>query len=211
MAARRPLKVYRTTIGFHDAYIATTSQKAALEAWGSERNLFSMGAAQVVTDPALTAEPLAHPGRIIRVSRGNLEAHLKAASQDTRIERTASRPIAGRASRREDARKPRTTSQPPEAKPERRPKPKPEPKPEPRRKPKPPPSRHALNIAQEALEAFEEDARAEIAGIETQIAALREKRDELRRKHSDRRERLRTELERAKADHAIRVQRWRGT
>ena len=30
------LKVYRTPIGFHDAYVAAPSQKAALDAWGSD-------------------------------------------------------------------------------------------------------------------------------------------------------------------------------
>lgn len=34
----RKLKVYRTPIGFHDAYVAAPSQKAALEAWGVETN-----------------------------------------------------------------------------------------------------------------------------------------------------------------------------
>lgn len=35
--AKRPLKVFRTAIGFHDAYVAATSRKAALEAWGRTR------------------------------------------------------------------------------------------------------------------------------------------------------------------------------
>ena len=51
------LKVYRTPIGFHDAYVAAPSQKAALQAWGSDANLFARGVAELVTDPALTAEP----------------------------------------------------------------------------------------------------------------------------------------------------------
>lgn len=34
MPRKQKLKVYRTPIGFHDAYVAAPSQKAALKAWG---------------------------------------------------------------------------------------------------------------------------------------------------------------------------------
>ena len=74
----RKLKVFRTPIGFHDAYVATPTKKAALEAWGTETNLFARGTAEEVTDPKLTAAPLARPGEVIRVSRGDLAAQLKA-------------------------------------------------------------------------------------------------------------------------------------
>jgi hypothetical protein len=66
----RQLKVFRTSTGFHDAYVAAPSQKAALEAWGADANLFARGVAEQVTDAALMAEPLKHPGEVIRVSRG---------------------------------------------------------------------------------------------------------------------------------------------
>ena len=65
------LKVFRTSIGFHDAYVATPSRKAALEAWGTKRNLFASSLAEEVTDPALTEQPLAQPGTVIRRSRGS--------------------------------------------------------------------------------------------------------------------------------------------
>ena len=74
----RKLKVFRTPTGFHDAYVAAPSRKAALEAWGAEADLFARGSAEEVTDPRLTAEPLARPGEVIRVSRGDLAAQLKA-------------------------------------------------------------------------------------------------------------------------------------
>ena len=74
----RKLKVFRTPIGFHDAYVATPTKKAALEAWGTDANLFARGTAEEVTDPKLTAAPLARPGEVIRVSRGDLAAQLKA-------------------------------------------------------------------------------------------------------------------------------------
>lgn len=79
MARKPALKVFRTSIGFHDAYVAAPSQKAALEAWGAGSNLFAIGGAEQVTDPKLTAEPLASPGKVVRVKRGSLAEHLSAA------------------------------------------------------------------------------------------------------------------------------------
>jgi hypothetical protein len=73
------LKVYRTPIGFHDAYVAAPSMKAALRAWGTEKNLFSRGGAELVTDPKLTKEPLASPGEVIKRPRGSAAEHRKAA------------------------------------------------------------------------------------------------------------------------------------
>ena len=74
----RQLKVYRTPIGFHDAYVAAPSQKAALAAWGSDADLFARGVAEVVTDAALTKEPLAHPGEVVRRLRGSADYHFAA-------------------------------------------------------------------------------------------------------------------------------------
>jgi hypothetical protein len=76
------LKVYCTPIGFHDAFIAAPSQKAALQAWGTDKNLFARGAATLVTDPALTKEPLARPGELIKRARGSIADHHKAAKAD---------------------------------------------------------------------------------------------------------------------------------
>lgn len=76
------LKVYRTPIGFHDAYVAAPNRKAALKAWGSDADLFARGVADVVTDPSLTAEPLARPGEVIRRSRGSVEEQLAALPTD---------------------------------------------------------------------------------------------------------------------------------
>jgi chromosome segregation ATPase len=104
----RKLKVFRTPTGFHDAYVTVPSRKAALEAWGADADLFARGTAEEVTDARLTAEPLRHPGEVIRVSRGDLAAQLKALGP-----------------RKKPAAKKKA-----EAKPERRP---PKPKPPPRR------------------------------------------------------------------------------
>lgn len=67
----RALKVYRTAIGFHDAYVATPTKKAALEAWGADRNLFTSGRAEEVTDAKLIKAPLAAPGEVIKLLRGS--------------------------------------------------------------------------------------------------------------------------------------------
>jgi hypothetical protein len=74
----RALKVFRTSAGFHDAYVAAPSRKAALEAWGAKVDLFARGVAEQVTDKALMAEPLEHPGEVIMKSRGGLADQLKA-------------------------------------------------------------------------------------------------------------------------------------
>jgi hypothetical protein len=87
----RQLKVYRTPIGFHDAYVAAPSQKAALEAWGADRNLFARGDAELVSDPKLTAAPLGQPGKVIRVARGSTAEHLAAAAP-----KTAKKPVSGK-------------------------------------------------------------------------------------------------------------------
>lgn len=81
MAPKPKLKVYRTPIGFHDAYVAAPSQKAALTAWGADRDLFARGVAEQVTDPELMAEPLAKPGTVVRRLRGSAEEQMAAAVQ----------------------------------------------------------------------------------------------------------------------------------
>jgi hypothetical protein len=78
----RRLKVYRTPIGFHDAYVAAASQKEALRLWGSEADLFARGQAEFVTDGTLTREPLARPGEVVRRARGNAAEHLAALPPD---------------------------------------------------------------------------------------------------------------------------------
>jgi len=75
---KQKLKVFRTAIGFHDAYVAAPSQKAALEAWGAEANIFAQGIAEEVTDPKLMEEPLARPGEVIKRVRGTHEEHVAA-------------------------------------------------------------------------------------------------------------------------------------
>jgi hypothetical protein len=93
------LKVFRTAIGFHDAYVAAPSRKAALEAWGAQKDLFAVGSAELVEDPKLTAEPLASPGKVIKRVRGSLADHLSAAAKTEKRSRAKAKPPGKRAPR----------------------------------------------------------------------------------------------------------------
>ena len=82
---RKPkLKVYRTPIGFHDAFVAAPNQKAALDAWGAKTNLFARDLAEEVTDPKLTRTPLGDPGKVIKVLRGSEAEQLAALKKSRR-------------------------------------------------------------------------------------------------------------------------------
>ena len=81
MAKPRKLKVFRTPIGFHDAYVAVPTQKAALEAWGTDTNLFARGMAEQVTDEELMDVPLKRPGEVIKVLRGTKAEQIAALGQ----------------------------------------------------------------------------------------------------------------------------------
>ena len=78
MPRQQKLEVYRTPIRFHGAYVAAPSQKVALQAWGSDSDLFAQKIAEQVNDPELMKEPLAHPGEIIRTLRGTTEEQVEA-------------------------------------------------------------------------------------------------------------------------------------
>ena len=62
----RKLRTYQTSLGFFDLAIAAPSMKAALQAWGSDTNLFHQGFARETDDPAIVAATLAKPGVVLR-------------------------------------------------------------------------------------------------------------------------------------------------
>jgi hypothetical protein len=154
MARATKLKVYRTVAGFHDAYVAAPSQKAALKAWGSDRDLFARGVAEQVTDPALTAEPLAAPGTVVKRSRG------------TSAEQIAALPDPQPDTPERDAPTGKARAKPPSPG-SAKAKSKSTPKPPPRAKPDPKPSGTALDAAEETLAAV----KADYAGRERALAA----------------------------------------
>jgi hypothetical protein len=67
----RKLKTYVTSIGFFELAVAAPSMKAALEAWGTERNLFHQGFAKETDDPAIVAATMAQPGIVLKRSVGS--------------------------------------------------------------------------------------------------------------------------------------------
>src|SRR4051794_142417 len=62
----RKLKTYQASVGFFDLAIAAPSMKAALEAWGSNSNLFHQGVAKESSDPEVIAAAMSKPGVIVR-------------------------------------------------------------------------------------------------------------------------------------------------
>ncbi|WP_118858252.1 hypothetical protein [Sphingomonas mesophila] len=64
------LKLFKTVIGFHDAFVAAPSRKAALAAWGASTDLFSAGLAEQVADDACPPA-MAKPGAIVTTKRGS--------------------------------------------------------------------------------------------------------------------------------------------
>src|ERR1041384_3174878 len=62
----RKLKTYQTSQGFFDLAIAASSMKAALEAWGTSRNLFHQGFAKESDDSEVIAATMAKPGVVLQ-------------------------------------------------------------------------------------------------------------------------------------------------
>jgi colicin import membrane protein len=71
----RKLKTYITSIGFYDLAIAAPSMKAALEAWGSNQNLFHQGQAQETDSAPLVTATMAQPGVVLRRPVGSKGAY----------------------------------------------------------------------------------------------------------------------------------------
>jgi hypothetical protein len=194
----RQLKVYRTPIGFHDAYVAAPSQKAALEAWGSDANLFARGVAELVTDPALTREPLASPGTVVRRLRGSADDHF-AALPRTRAERPRqAEPPADDAPARPASRAAKA---------------KPTPAASPRAKappsPKPRPSRAKLDAAEEALDAIDRRHREELAAMRRREEALAKDRRAIEQRQAREVEQLNRARARAREKYHEAIARWR--
>ena len=180
MAKAKKLKVFRTPIGFHDAYVAAPSMKAALEAWGSTTNLFSQGAAEQVTDRKLTRAPLARPGEVVRVPRGSEGEHFKALGKTKKAkkEEAGSRIESGMTT----ARKARGRR----------------------------PSSAAVERAEAALARAEARHREALEKLRAEAAAIDKKRREIERTHRGERERLTSELDEAREKFRSAMEEWAG-
>ncbi|WP_374943420.1 hypothetical protein [Sphingomonas sp.] len=177
------LKVFRTAIGFHDAYVAAPSRAAALRAWGSDKDLFARGAAEEVTDPALAADALAAPGTVVRRSRGTAAEQIAALPPD-RPKRTPTAP--------EDVPALAKTAAPRKAP-----------------RPKPKPSRAALDTAEAALAAAQARQSEALQSLAEREAALARERRDLARTQASETRRLERDRDDAAADYDAAVRRWR--
>lgn len=177
------LKVFRTPIGFHDAYVAAPSQKAALNAWGADGNLFASGSAEQVRDEELMREPLAHPGQVIRRLRGTLDEHMAALPRRTKTARDQPRssPRAGE-----------TTSAPAP-------------------KPKPRPKRDALERAETALAELESRQTKAQAELARKQAELDRERRALQARQQRERARLQNRVEAAREKYEEALEAWRNS
>jgi hypothetical protein len=175
----RQLKVFCTPIGFHDAYVAAPSQKAALEAWGTTANLFARGMASVVSDPELIREPLARPGEIIKRTRGTARQYLAALppAKARAGKSAADQPGAGE----------RSTPA----------------------KPKPKPSRRKLDAAERALEGIEDKYDKAAEAIREREETLRRERHDLNARRDADVARLQRKLDEVRADYDRAMSAWR--
>lgn len=156
MAAR--LKTYAAEIdGLHEWIVAAPNQAAALEAFGVGQNLFAQGAARVETDPDKVKCALAHPGVALRRLKGSSDPFAPVA---------ANAPSGWEAALQAAARAPK-----PEKGKGKAAKSKVEPL---------PPSRRALDKAEEALAEIEGERTRALAEIEDERAALDAREAELK-------------------------------
>ena len=181
----RALKVYRTPIGFHDAYVAAASQKAALKAWGTDTNLFARGSAEQVTQADLMREPLAHPGTVIKRPRGSEAEHLASLAK-TRPQPTRKHARPDNQSRAKPAARKRAV-------------------------PPPRPSRDALNAAEDALAQQESEAKAALALLEEQQARLRAEIERLRKKQQAAHEQVERSIDKERRKYDAALERWRAS
>jgi hypothetical protein len=226
----RKLKVYRTPIGFHDAYVAAPNQKAALKAWGADADLFARGVAELVTDESLTREPLENPGEVIRRRRGsdaeNMAALPKAKKPAPRLEtpadedegppprrrrsaRAAPAPSRRRQSSDAEAEEDKAATQASRPAKNRSPKAEAPPgKPPARRRPARP-SRAKLEEAEAALDRSERDHAGAIDAIRQEEKALQEKRRALQREHESEIEKLEAAIDRERKRYGDALAKWR--
>jgi hypothetical protein len=209
MARQPKLKVYRLPVGFHDAYVAAPSQKAAIEAWGSDKDVFQRGQAELVEDPKLTKEPLASPGEVIKRLRGTAAEQMAALGKAEPAPRRKSRRTSSEAEPEARARSSARATPSARAKPQ--PKPQPAPRPRPPPKPKPRPSRGALDKAEQALAEAEERHQQDRRKIAEREAALARERKALEKKQADERERLEVRRDKAEAAYDEAMRRWRAS
>jgi hypothetical protein len=172
------LKVFRTAVGFRDAYVAAASKAAALRAWGTDKDLFARGSAELVTDEALQEEPLSKPGEVVYRTRGGLEEQIAALGK-----------LPDRKSKSEVA-------EPPEA------------KAKPARKPRPRPSRAKLEAAEQAIAELEKEREEADAAMRERERALAAERDAMEARFAERARRLKAAESKAREAYQAALRKW---
>lgn len=215
MARRQKLKVFRTPIGFHDAYVAATSQKEALKAWGADADLFARGVAEAVADGPVMAEALEQPGVIIRHLRGTSAEHMAELPKDEvrPRERQQASSDDGPAPRR---RKAQTKRFPPARRAQRMAPPASatatRPLAGPQKiltKPKPRPSRARLERAERDVDQPKSDRKADIAELREQAKALQQRRRMLEARYERTAQRLDKAVGKVRDAYSAALQTWR--
>ncbi|MDX3900973.1 MAG: hypothetical protein QHC40_10750 [Sphingobium sp.] len=185
----RALKLFRTAIGFHDAYVAAPSRKAALQAWGADVDLFARGVAEQVTDLALGEEALAHPGQVFKRARGTQAEHLAALPPDP--------PKPARRQQREEEKE---AAPPPVRRATKRAKP-----------PVPRPDRSDLEAAERAVEEAEGRRAATLRDFAAREARLARERRQAERDLDRELERLARARDKAREAHEEAMRKWRAS
>jgi hypothetical protein len=172
------LKVFRTAVGFRDAYVAAPSKAAALRAWGTDKDLFARGAAELVTDETLSDEPLSKPGEVVYRTRGGLEEQIAALGK-----------LPDRKSKPEVADAPAAA---PKAK----------------AKPKPRPSRAKLEAAERALAELENEREEADAAMHERERALAAEREAMEARFAKQAERLKEAERKAREAYQAALRDW---
>lgn len=190
MARAQKLKVFRMPVGFHDAYVAAPSRKAAIEAWGADKDVFRRGLAEVVDDPKLMEEPLGRPGEIVKRLRGTAAEQIAALGPSPQSGVARGKTEAPKARKSVEGDPPAKTKPPP--------------------KPKPKPSRKNVEEAEQALADAEARHEEQMAAIRKREAALAAERQTLETKQRQERDRLEARREKARAAYEAAMAKWRG-
>lgn len=188
----RKLKVFRTAVGFRDAYVAAPSRAAALRAWGTSKDLFARGAAEEVSDPALAEAALAASGDIVYRTRGSLEEQV-AALGDLPKAKGAQRTKEGGARRGNAKGKGSKAKTFPD---------------KPRKLAVPRPSRAEWDAAEQALAAFAEARTTAEAEMQAREQALAAERSRMEQRFDAQRSQLEEAAEAARAAYQKALRAW---
>ena len=132
-AKERHLKVFQVHLGFYDTVVAAPSQAAALRAWGTRQNLFADGQARITDDPRAVEAALAHPEIPLKRAVGSTDPFARESIHLPKVPDTP-KPEGAKAKRRAAASPPRPAA-----------------------------DRSALDAAEAALRALDQDRKEEEA------------------------------------------------